>query len=86
MTLKIKPAHIDRLREVMDVFLNEDTEQLYKDAGMTTRRYLWDAFWSACKCDPHLNDVVREIYTYADDTHLYSVFKMLWKEKQNGTI
>lgn len=82
--LKIKPEHIQALREGMAPFLNQATMDLYADAGLSEVRYLWDAFWSACKHTPSLNDVVREVYTYANDDHLYSVFKLLWREKQDG--
>lgn len=82
--LRIRPEHVQALREGMAPFLNEDTATLYKDADLSERRYLWDAFWSACKHTPSLNDVVREVYEYADDSHLNSVFNVLWKEKQNG--
>lgn len=82
--LKIKPEHIQALREGMAPFLTDDTAELYKDAGLSVKRHLWDAFWSACRNNPGLNDVVWEVYTYANDDHLYSVFKLLRKEKQNG--
>lgn len=85
MALKIKPEHIQRLRAGMAPFLNKDTAELYTDAGMSERRYLFDAMWSACRQDDTLREMIcNEVYVYANDDHLYSVFKLLWKEKQNA--
>lgn len=84
--LKIKEEHIAALREAMQPFLNKTTAEVYRDAGLTSKRYIWDAFWSACRHTPTLNDVVREIYTYANDDHLHTVFCQLAKEREHVEI
>lgn len=86
MALKISPEHIQILREAMQPFLNRTTAEVYADAGLSEKRYRWDAFWSACKHTPTLNDTVREIYKTCDDTHLDSVFRMLAKERADVEI
>lgn len=84
--LKVKEEHIAAFRAAMEPFLNKTTAGVYRDAGLSMKRYVWDAFWSACKHTPSLNDVVREVYTYANDDHLHTVFCLLAKERENVEI
>ncbi len=82
--MKVKPEHIEALRAATKLFMNSDTETVYREAGLSDKRYRWDAFWSACKHTPSLNDVIREIYQYANDDHIDTVLRMLVKEARNG--
>lgn len=84
--LKIKPEHVEAIRQATAPFLNQDTADVYRDAGLTEKRYRWDALWSGCRHTPSLNDVIREIYQYADDTHIDSVLRMLAKPARKLTI
>lgn len=81
--MKIKPEHIAKLREYLAPFLNKDTEDGYREQGLSDKRYRWDALWSACRHTPSLNDVIREIYEYANDDHIDTVLRMLAKEGSN---
>ena len=78
--MKLNDAHISALRKALKPFLNVETEEVYREAGMSDKRYRWDAFWSACRHTPSLNDVVREIYQYANDDHIDTVLRMLARE------
>lgn len=82
--MKIRDKHIDALRKAISPFLNKETEDLYREEGLSEKRYRWDAFWSACRHTPTLNDVIREIYQYANDDHIDTVLRMLVKEARNG--
>lgn len=84
--MKVKEEHVAALRGAMAPFLNRTTAEVYRDAGLSPKRYVWDAFWSACKHTPGLNDVVREVYTYANDDHLHTVFCHLAKERENVEV
>lgn len=46
VAMKVKPGHIDVLRKALEVFLNKDTATIYRDAGLSEKRYRWDALWS----------------------------------------
>lgn len=80
MALKLTPAHIAELRTKLAPFLTKDTAEVYHDAGLSEMRHRWDSLWSACKHTPELNETIREIYGYADDTHLDSVLRLLQRE------
>lgn len=84
MGLKIKQEHIDILRREITPFMNADTAQIYKDAGHGPLRYHWDALWSANKRSPEVQQCIREIYQYANDTHITSVLRMLAKEAEDA--
>lgn len=82
--MKVKPEHIERLRVIVSPFMNKDTAQVYKDAGLSEMRYRWDALWSARRHNLPLEDaLISEIYQYANDDHIDTVLRMIAKERED---
>ncbi len=82
--LKVKPEHIQALREATKPFLNKATRELYEEEGLSPKRYRWDALWSANRRVPTLTEVIREIYQTCNDDHIDSVLRLLVKESENA--
>lgn len=78
--MKLKPQHIEALRAALKPFLNVETEEVYREAGLSDKRYRWDAFWRAHRQDVAFGDMIREIYVYANDDHIDTVLRMLARE------
>lgn len=52
--------------------------QDYLASGNTHRRWCFDAFWVGCRNDrDKSNAVMRNIYSYANDDHLYTALKKI---------
>lgn len=84
--MKLEQHHIEALREGTKPFMSKEMEDLYKEEGLTDKRYRWDCLWSACRRTPALNDTIHEIYRYANDTHIDTVLRMLAKEAKEAKV
>lgn len=81
--MKVKPEHIEILRKALEIFLNKDTATIYRDAGLSEKRYRWDALWSARRRSQEVQDTLSAIYQYANDDHLDTVLRMLMDERKD---
>jgi hypothetical protein len=81
--LKITDEHVRALRAGVSPFLNHATSKVYTEAGLSAMRYRWDALWSACKYVEGFNDLISEIYRYANDDHIDTVLRMVAKERES---
>lgn len=77
--MKVKQEHLVILKDAFANSFSED--QLaghmagYKAAGLTERRARFDAFWAVNRRSQECKDVVKAIYEYANDDHLYTALK-----------
>lgn len=85
--MKVTVEHIERLRTLVSPFLNKTTADLYKDAGLSEKRYRWDALWAARRYDLDTEDaLISEIYQYANDDHIDTVLRMLANERKDVEV
>lgn len=66
--MKIKPEHLQKLREVIEEVVKNRPEALaqYKAAGLSHKRYRWDVLYAAKQND----FVCNTLYRYMNDDHL----------------
>lgn len=77
MAMKIKPEHIEALEKVVSPFYSEAAASAYKAAGLSDKRYRWDALWAASDSNAGFGALMSEIYQYANDEHIDTVLRKL---------
>ena len=77
--MKVKQEHLVILKKAFtDIFTVDQLAahmEAYKADGLTERRARFDAFWAVNRRSQECKDVVRAIYEYANDDHLYTALK-----------
>lgn len=73
--MKIREEHIEQLSKLLAPLFTPEREQLYRDRGLSMKRYRWDALYILW--DAGLVSLMDEIYKYANDDHIDTVLRML---------
>lgn len=73
--MKIKPEHIEHMRNALTEFDTDFHRSRYAAAGLSTTRFQWDTV-RAAGLIPWLCDV---IYPYANDDHIQTVLNRIIK-------
>lgn len=84
MAMKMRPEHYKALEDMIALFGRQDTvatREAYRKAGLSSKRYRWDALWSV----PHERRTEwfdLGIYEYLNDDHidtaLRAIFQLDW--------
>ena len=77
--MKIKPEHFAHLREALAKVDTDFHRGRYTNAGLSTRRYQWDAVQYAGLM-PWLCDT---LYTYLNDDHIQTALNRIVKPLEN---
>lgn len=75
--MKIKPEHIEHLRNVIDNFADSYTLEDYKREGLSEKRWRWDLSFRAGL----IPWICANIYPYANDDHLDTALRHITQTK-----
>lgn len=75
--MKIKPEHYETLKENAIPFLNSYNFTLYREKGLSHKRFRWDA---CCYMPGMINFICETLYEYLDDTHIDSAFRKITRD------
>lgn len=71
--MKIKPEHLEHIRQAIKPFNNDFHRSRYKAAGHSDKRYRWDlAYYSGLT-----QFICETLYTYLNDDHIDTALRKL---------
>jgi hypothetical protein len=74
--LKIKPEHYELLKKVFEAGKAlVPSKEAYREAGMSDKRWRWDAMWAGKKVAGELP--WGELYKYLNDDHIDSALRQI---------
>lgn len=85
--MKIKPEHLELMRQSITPHDTPFRRERYKAAGLSDKRYRWDLFFYAeKKRNPNQPDsqwVCDVLYTYLNDNHIDTALRSIVKPLEN---
>uniref|UniRef100_A0A6H1ZZ98 Uncharacterized protein n=1 Tax=viral metagenome TaxID=1070528 RepID=A0A6H1ZZ98_9ZZZZ len=66
--LKIKKEHYITMAKAIDPHVTSETRQVYRDKGLSKKRFRWDMLWKS-------GFDVSPLYDYLNDNHIDTALK-----------
>lgn len=87
--MKIKPEHFTEMsRAIRELVVSGKSQEIFETIKRDGRvrvkdvdiRFRWDLLWAAVKTPSWPPNLMRDIYSYADDTHIDTALKKIVKK------